>query len=971
MAKLSAKEKIALRKQQEQQKKEQYKQKEEQRNLELQRQKELEEQRKLELQRQKELEEQHRLELQREQELAKKQEEKKKEDEKAIALIEAENPEMKKGRKSKAKAAGLKSTFVISKNRLLVTAFGKGNEACPDKYVTDQVITDATESPALTLRNDRNDFLVSGRVVHEAKVDNPLASKKQIGMDQIRCKEQLEKIYFGQTYEDNIHIQLIYNIMDMEKILTVHMNNIVFEINNLLRYEGDEHFDLIGYMGDRNQYDSFCKKDLYPLFHSLIESHRLAYFDSVFMPEDEQGNKLSGDDLVAFEKKCYYLFSVLGIVRHATAHGEKEYRAKIFQIDELAKFGDAEKELSRLYSDRIKKLNDEFVLHSAKDLEIMYSILGAETPEEKSQIVKEFYDFTILKTYKNMGFSIKKLRECLGVLAPEMKGKEYDTVRRKLNRCLDFIIWKFYMTNKERLTVLVDGLRASTKEAEKEFIYRNEAECLWAEIQNQVRQDILPKMSGVYIRELEGVRPDALSLTDIKITDEADTFSKMIYLMTIFLDSKEINTLLTQLINNFENIGSFVKILKGENLFTPFEAPYKIFEECEKIAKELRVINSFARMEHKGNNAAKFMYLDAARLLGYEEKDNVSLNEYVDRMVNKDKMETVRGRKNSSFRNFIANNVILSNRFNYLVRYGNPAKLKKLACNRIVVDYVLREIPDKQVKTYYNSCNGVDKDYFAEMRDDLAERIVNMDFTYFANVKQRSRNVAEILEKERMKSIIRVYLTVLYLLVKNLVYVNSRYYLAFHCVERDMLLYDEEKYKEIMKSQGYDKRIFAMDFVEKNSSNKRAKAYIKVNYDNSDLWAINAYRNCVEHLSAVRNADSFVGEVREFTSYFDLYHFLVQKSLMQQFEYDSTTESRKVPGTMILDAEKVNPKLMTYFKLVEKYKTYCKDFVKALNVPFAYNLARYKNLSINELFDRNNYLPDENCSMEPALVGEE
>ena len=41
-----------------------------------------------------------------------------------------------------------------------------------------------------------------------------------------------------------------------------------------------------------------------------------------------------------------------------------------------------------------------------------------------------------------------------------------------------------------------------------------------------------------------------------------------------------------------------------------------------------------------------------------------------------------------------------------------------------------------------------------------------------------------------------------------------------------------------------------------------------------------------------------------------------------------------------------------------KFGNYCKDFVKALNVPFAYNLPRYKNLSINELFDMNDYKPN-------------
>ena len=43
-----------------------------------------------------------------------------------------------------------------------------------------------------------------------------------------------------------------------------------------------------------------------------------------------------------------------------------------------------------------------------------------------------------------------------------------------------------------------------------------------------------------------------------------------------------------------------------------------------------------------------------------------------------------------------------------------------------------------------------------------------------------------------------------------------------------------------------------------------------------------------------------------------------------------------------------------YFDNLDKYGTYVKDFVKALNIPFAYNYPRYKNLSIDELFDKNN-----------------
>ena len=40
-------------------------------------------------------------------------------------------------------------------------------------------------------------------------------------------------------------------------------------------------------------------------------------------------------------------------------------------------------------------------------------------------------------------------------------------------------------------------------------------------------------------------------------------FSKMIYMLTYFLDGKEINDLLTTLISKFDNIKEFLKIMKN------------------------------------------------------------------------------------------------------------------------------------------------------------------------------------------------------------------------------------------------------------------------------------------------------------------------------------------------------------------------------------------------------------------------
>ena len=56
--------------------------------------------------------------------------------------------------------------------------------------------------------------------------------------------------------------------------------------------------------------------------------------------------------------------------------------------------------------------------------------------------------------------------------------------------------------------------------------------------------------------------------------------------------------------------------------------------------------------------------------------------------------------------------------------------------------------------------------------------------------------------------------------------------------------------------------------------------------------------------------------------------------------------------------EKKQPKTAEYLENLEKYHTYSKDFVKAYCIPFGYVVPRYKNLTINELFDRNNPLPE-------------
>ena len=120
--------------------------------------------------------------------------------------------------------------------------------------------------------------------------------------------------------------------------------------------------------------------------------------------------------------------------------------------------------------------------------------------------------------------------------------------------------------------------------------------------------------------------------------------------------------------------------------------------------------------------------------------------------------------------------------------------------------------------------------------------------------------------------------------------------------------------------------------------------YLSTNIDNSNKKSWTYFRNCVEHLNVVRDAYCYIGDIEKFDSYFELYHYLVQRYIMEKFDNNPKGFEEG--------------KLSIYYNKVKKYNSFCKDFVKTLTIPFAYNLPRYKNLSINELFDRNHYLED-------------
>lgn len=871
-------------------------------------------------------------------------------------------------KKSSVKAAGMKS-ILVSKNKMYITSFGKGNSAVLE-YEVDNNDYNQTQ---LSSKNSSNIELHgvnevnitfsskhgfgSGMKINTSNPTHRSGESSPVRWDMLGLKSELEKRFFGKTFDDNIHIQLIYNILDIEKILAVYVTNIVYALNNMLGEGDDEsHDDFMGYLSAKNTYDVFTDPDESDLsknikgnikkslskFNDLLKTKRLGYF-GLEEPKTKDTNALE-----AYKKRVYHMLAIVGQIRQSVFHDKSS------KLDEdLYSFIDIidseyRETLDYLVDERFDSINKGFIQGNKVNISLLIDMMKGY---EADDIIRLYYDFIVLKSQKNLGFSIKKLREkMLDEYGFRFKDKQYDSVRSKMYKLMDFLLFcNYYRNDVVAGEALVRKLRFSMTDDEKEGIYADEAEKLWGKFRNDF-ENIADHMNGDVIKELGKADMDF----DEKILDSEKKnasdllyFSKMIYMLTYFLDGKEINDLLTTLISKFDNIKEFLKIMKSSAVDVECEltAGYKLFNDSQRITNELFIVKNIASMRKPAASAKLTMFRDALTILGIDDK--ITDDRISEILKLKEKGKGIHG-----LRNFITNNVIESSRFVYLIKYANAQKIREVAKNEKVVMFVLGGIPDTQIERYYKSCvEFPDMNSSLEAkRSELARMIKNISFDDFKNVKQQAKG-RENVAKERAKAVIGLYLTVMYLLVKNLVNVNARYVIAIHCLERDFGLYKEIIPELASKNLKNDYRILSQTLCElcddRDESpnlflkkNKRLRKCVEVDINNADSSMTRKYRNCIAHLTVVRELKEYIGDIRTVDSYFSIYHYVMQRCITKREDDIKQEEKIKYEDDLL------------------KNHGYTKDFVKALNSPFGYNIPRFKNLSIEQLFDRNEYLTE-------------
>lgn len=871
-------------------------------------------------------------------------------------------------KKSSVKAAGMKS-ILVSENKMYITSFGKGNSAVLE-YEVDNNDYNKTQLSSKDNSNIElhgvNEVNITFSSKHgfgsgvEINTSNPThrsGESSPVRWDMLGLKSELEKRFFGKTFDDNIHIQLIYNILDIEKILAVYVTNIVYALNNMLGEGGDEsHDDFMGYLSAKNTYDVFTnpngstlsddkKKNIRKSlrkFNDLLKTKRLGYFGL------EEPKTKDTRVSQAYKKRVYHMLAIVGQIRQSVFHDKSS------KLDEdLYSFIDIidseyRETLDYLVDERFDSINKGFIQGNKVNISLLIDMMKGYEPDD---IIRLYYDFIVLKSQKNLGFSIKKLREkMLDEYGFRFKDKQYDSVRSKMYKLMDFLLFcNYYRNDVVAGEALVRKLRFSMTDDEKEGIYADEAAKLWGKFRNNF-ENIADHMNGDVIKELGKADMDfdeKILNSEKKNATDLLYFSKMIYILTYFLDGKEINDLLTTLISKFDNIKEFLKIMKSSavDVECKLTAGYKLFNDSQRITNELFIVKNIASMRKPAASAKLTMFRDALAILGID--DNITDDRISELLKLKEKGKGIHG-----LRNFITNNVIESSRFVYLIKYANAQKIREVAKNEKVVMFVLGGIPDTQIERYYKSCvEFPDMNSFLEAkRSELARMIKNIRFDDFKNVKQQAKG-RENVAKERAKAVIGLYLTVMYLLVKNLVNVNARYVIAIHCLERDFGLYKEIIPELASKNLKNDYRILSQTLCElcddRDKSpnlflkkNKRLRKCVEVDINNADSSMTRKYRNCIAHLTVVRELKEYIGDIRTVDSYFSIYHYVMQRCITKR-ENDTKQEDK-----------------IKYEDDLLKNHGYTKDFVKALNSPFGYNIPRFKNLSIEQLFDRNEYLTE-------------
>lgn len=904
-------------------------------------------------------------------------------------------------KKSSLKAAGVKGTFLYH-GQLLMTSFAKAEEARLEKVIQLKEVTFEEKPPIFSVALEAKKINVLGTNHIRAELPNPTMigqlsatgqpSKRLLkrqqrnkwllgkGIDaslidvnyKLRHRAALENVYYGKTFPHTFNIQIIYNILDISKILAVYITNLTFVFNNLTQHhpihdENQDSFledDIISKAYDVT-YEEFMNDPKYlekkQLFLKLLGAVREVkrkgeypessgyLFGQAFIEKIVKSNTGNITDIIyRSDKDIYVLIKTLSFLRNDLVHYHSDLAKSesIFRVETYPR--DVVELLNRLYQSKIKEINESFLSLNSRNFSVLFQLFGVEKDENKKrELTKRFYQFVVKKDQLNLGFSLAKLREQLLMVteAKLLTQKNFDTIRGKLYNFLDFVILEKAITPEWNEAIVNELRGCEDVEGEaKDKIYNAYAQKVWPLIQTIVMNSLIRLLTPMTFKNHLPIRMIPSWIEEVMAKPQAHPFTKLMFVYSLFLDGKDQNEMLALLINKMSEIDSLQELKNRyqERLghLGTLKPEFAFFEkDLKTIADELRFVKAIVKMDVEPIVNRKSR-ADAIRILGFTLPQGISETSYIEQFFKDDF-------KKKGFHNFIYNNVVKSRRFLYIIKYAQPQHAAMIGHHLPIMTYILSRVPESQINRHYQLQVGPSAGVpFQEKVNFLAKKITNIRLEQFLNVNQKARfNSNEMVTKESFKQLIGLYLTCIYLFYKHMVQINARYVMAFQALERDTSIHHPTYH--LNKKSDFNSPIKLWALVNDQLQAYQFKSNIvnKINSVKTSVSpeVIRVFRNDIAHLNLMNHVHEYVGHMKHIPkSYFALFHTLFQFRLKSLLELN---DSKK---PIIL-----SPWLNDCFSTVIKFSGYSKQILWALMSPIAYNKARYHSLVMEKLFDKN------------------
>lgn len=847
---------------------------------------------------------------------------------------------------SNIKRMGVKSIHYNKNNIIIEDSFSNKNEIIYDAEYDD--VNELKNLKKLTKNSNNKNTVEFKDVLNDSgfelskKVNNEdLISK----INSIKSKSYIQNI-LNITDENNIEIQIYQNYEDIRKLITIVCGHIFYSINSIVSidFKGIDNlkFDKIGTISVKTEFEKYRSKtneddELKVLIESMKKVFKNFGIGLNSFSKRKNKNSNSGEDERRDNILIYDYLRMFSAIRNFALHGSLTNEA-IACLDSLSKI--AQKDLM--------SFGRTFVKNNLKYKNILSSVYG--------NVFYEFFDYSVYASMKNLGVSIEKIRKYVMEGVGENSRVSSQNMAEYLNKLkvvLGFAIFK--KIKEENVQNIIQLLKEAKNEDEKEEIYKKIATRFLRNEQKLIQniEYSVSKNLGKVFGDFGNINLDS-KMNEVGLICE-NGFLNMLYVFTKFLTKQEANNFFAKLITKVESIKNLIELTKvfGIKLnienFKSFENIISINSNFEKLQKQLEILKNLRSNKQNDQNDIQKEHPNYNKVLNCFETNSYTY----DKLAKEIEIASKTKKNEKPLKQFLRNSIINSKSYKYITSVTDTKICPKIMKQRELVSFAIDSIlgvnskekspsdevvvsKDKEpmlkyIKTIW--CDYMRSEYSDRMRFsyaalcDLKGVVSELTFEKISeSVFTNSRN--------NYLALVKLYFNVCYLVVKNLTTQNTSYLIAFEDLEQHNRLISNSKVDcsvvehFINNTQKQNTRSYKQLFVLLESD------YIKDYYKKQEYFnLIKDYRNCVTHCFLLSDLSLFDTEIKNITSYFALYQILIQRWL-------KTSKKEKLDFVW-------GKKFDEFFSL-DKNKSYSTRFTIALNFPFAYNMARFNNLTIEK-----------------------